>query len=139
MTYAVLELFRDPAAEDRIGVEGFADTEALANFTLFAADTVHPGWQSVRASTHNDVREVLAMLDTIEATARFLVGLDYDAAEVRRTLAAQFPADDVEAAMSAAYAHKARLRSEVAAVENRQAAAARAAELDLSKSIHDDR
>jgi hypothetical protein len=136
MTYCVLELFRDAAAEDRIAVEGFDSVTALANFMLFAANDVHPGWRTCRADHHNDLREVLAMLETIEATARFLVGLGYDDAEIRRTLVKQFPGGNVEDAMSTAYADKARLDADVDAALEQEAAAARASELDLSKSIH---
>jgi hypothetical protein len=137
MTYVTLELFRDRAAEDRIGVEGFDSLEAFANFTLLAADRVYPAWATVRADHHNDLREVLSMLDTIESTARFLVGLEYDEAEVRRTLAAQFPGEDIDAALADARQHKARLEAEVAAIEGDQAAAAVESEHDLSKSMHD--
>lgn len=137
MTYATLELFADDAAEDRIAVEGFDSLEALANFVLFAADELHPSWRAVRATNHDDVRKVLSMLDTIEATARFLVSLGYDDAEVQRTLTEQFPGGDVEAAMRDAHAHKERVDAEVAEIEDREAAAARASELDLDRSIHD--
>lgn len=135
--YVTLELFKDQAAEDRIAVEGFETTEQLADFVLFAADQLHPDWTTVRADNHDDVRKVLSMLETIEATARFLVNLDYDEAEVRRTLTMQFPGGDVDAAMEDARAHKARLDAEIAAVTARDDQAARAAEHDLGRSMHD--
>lgn len=135
MTYAVLELFSDQAAEDRIGVEGFDSVEALANYVLFAAHQQHPDWRTVRASTINDLREALSMLNTIEAVARFLVGLDYGDDEVRRTLAMQFPGGDVDAAMTQAYEHKARLNADVEQALAGEADAARASEHDLSKSM----
>jgi hypothetical protein len=138
--FITLELFSDDDAQTATGVEGFPTMEAAADFTLRGfADRLHPGWRSLRADMHNDVREVLAMLDTIEATARFLVGLEYPDDDVRAALAQQFPGQDPEPALVDAHEHKTRLESEVEGVEDTQAAAARASELDLSKSIHDQR
>lgn len=135
--FVTMTLYEDSAGKHPIGVEGFADLEALASFALHAAHRIHPTWKSVQADTYNDMREVLSVLDTIDATARFLVGLDYPDEQVRKTLSDQFPGADVDAAMTQAHDHKTRLESETAEVEQRQADAARASELDLSKSMHD--
>lgn len=134
--YVTLELFRDAAAEDRIAVEGFDSVDSMAGFLLFACDRIHPAWRTTRADNHDDVREVISMLDTIEATARFLVNLGYDDSEIRTTLTRDFPGQNIEAAMSDAYDHKRRLDAELADALAREDAAALAAEHDLGKSMH---
>jgi hypothetical protein len=134
--YIALELFLDFEAEDRIAVEGFDSTDSMAEFLLFSAPELFPGWRTTRAATHDDVREVLSMLDTIEATARFLVNLGYDDTEIRTTLARDFPGENAEVAMSAAYEHKRRLDAEVEALATREDQAAVAAEHDLGRTMH---
>src|SRR5213079_634550 len=135
--YIALELFADDAAEDRIAVEGFDSLGSMSDFLLFAADRLHPTWRAVRADNHDDVRSVLSMLDTIEATARFLIGLGYDDAQTRAHLTREFPGGNVDAAMSDAYDHKRRVDAETQAIEQRANKAAVEAELDLSRSMHE--
>lgn len=77
------------------------------------------------------------MLETAEKLARFLVRLEYPRGDVMETLHRDFPDADLEAVYAQALAQKELSDAQVEAQLRREAAAATAAEHDLSRSIHE--
>lgn len=71
---------------------------------------------------------------TAEALARSLVSVGYAEAEVRKTLVARFPDDDVDQLIADARKWEAGIEVDLAEAQARDERAARDAEHDLSKS-----
>lgn len=69
--------------------------------------------------------------------ARLLLFLDYSEDSTRRAILSEFPDADVDAAITSARRELRKVSDEHDALLEREAAAARAAELDLTKSMHD--
>lgn len=77
------------------------------------------------------------ILASARALARFLVGMGYDRENVLSAVRQEFPEADADAAVRDAEQQKAQSDAEVEAQLEREAQAARAAEHDVSKTMHE--
>lgn len=95
-------------SKEPIAIEGFRDFDGAAGWTKthLIEGGRFPAWGFVQPDYFDDPREVISMLDSADALARFLVRLEYADDQVLATVRSQFPGADADAALADAKTHK---------------------------------